>query len=82
MQGTLNVLDASGHRDITFDADLATPEAKAVLDETAQIIRAAVERRSLITAKVDGEHVRVREFTDELLRTAGEITVVPQLVGG
>lgn len=76
----LTVLDHTGDTTLEWDVEVDTPENAAVIAEAEKIVVEAFARKSLVMrVEADGDTTsRLTEFD----RSAPEIVIVPQLVGG
>lgn len=75
----LTVLDHTGDTALEWDAELDTPENAAAIEAAEKIVREAFTKRSVVMrVEPNGDTTKLTEFD----RSAPEIVIIPQLVGG
>jgi hypothetical protein len=79
----LTVLDHTGDSNKEWDvATLDDPATAAIVTQAEQIVRDAFAKRSAVFVTAGGTETRAKTIDDVNLRSADEVLIVPQFVGG
>lgn len=79
----LTVLDHTGDSSLEWDvATLDDPATAVVVAKAEQVVREAFAKRSAVFVNAGGAEARARTIDEVDLRTADEVLIVPQFVGG
>jgi hypothetical protein len=76
MKGTIKVLNAKGHSEVTYDTE------EGVVEEAEAILEGSSRANASIFDGKTKERIDRSEGNDTILKTHEEIIVVPQMAGG